>query len=391
MPDLIEVLGGHFMSELADPYPAYARLRHESPALLVDLPMTAAYMVSRYADVVVVLRDNALFSSHANARGVGLVMGRTILEMDGRDHFRHRSIVNPVFVPKALGGELPSVVESIAHQLIDRFAANGTADLVAQFTKTFPLRVIAHIIGLPIEDYDQFQRWALAIIGMGDDPGAAIEAAGLLVDYLRPIVALRKREPRDDLMSKLVHAEVDGHQLDDEEVYSFLRLLVPAGAETTYRLIGNTLLALLANPEQLDEVRANRAEIEWAIEESLRWEAPVCFAARETTAPTEIAGVEIPARAGVMVAISSANRDESKYPDPARFDIHRRADDHVAFGGGRHFCVGANLARLETTIALDAIFDRLPNLRLEPGAGPPGVYGLAFRSPRELPVRFAAR
>jgi cytochrome P450 len=167
-------------------------------------------------------------------------------------------------------------------------------------------------------------------------------------------------------------------------------LLVPAGAETTYRLIGNTLLALLANPPQLDEVRANRGEIEWAIEESLRWEAPVCLAARETTAPTEIAGVEIPAQAGVMVAISSANRDESKYPDPERFDIHRRADDHVAFGGGRHFCVGANLARLETTIALNAIFDRLPNLRLD-RAESPGVYGLAFRSPRELPVRFDPR
>ncbi|MGH7898501.1 MAG: cytochrome P450, partial [Candidatus Binatia bacterium] len=298
MPDLIEVFGGHFMSELADPYPAYARLRGEDPALLIDLPLGPAYLISRYDDVVAVLRDNALFSSHANAKGVGLVMGRTILEMDGKQHNRHRSLVNPVFVPKALGGPLPAVVDSIAHQLIDRFAADGHADLVAQFTKTFPLRVIAHIIGLPIEDYDQFQRWALAIIGMGSDPAGAIEAAGLLVDYLRPIVALRKREPRDDLMSKLVHAEVDGHQLEDEEVYSFLRLLVPAGAETTYRLIGNTLAALLANPAVLDEVRENRAEIEWAIEESLRWEAPVCFAARETTAPTEIAGVAIPAGAG---------------------------------------------------------------------------------------------
>ena len=387
MSDLVEVFGGHFMSELRDPYPAYARLRRDSPALQMDLPMAQAYMVSRYEDVATVLRDNVLFSSHANAAGIGMVMGRTILEMDGREHNRHRALINPVFVPKALGGGLPTVVGEIAHRLIDGFAQEGRAELVARFTRTFPLRVIAHIIGLPIEDYEQFQSWALAIISMGSDPAAAFAAAQTLVEYLRPIVALRRREPRDDLMSKLAHAEVDGHQLSDEEVYSFLRLLVPAGAETTYRLIGNTLLALLANPAQLDEVRADRSKIDWAIDEALRWEAPVCFAARETTAPTAIAGVEIPAGAGVMVAISSANRDETQYAEPERYDLHRRADDHVAFGGGKHFCVGSHLARLEARIALEAILDRLRNVRLE-ASQPLGVYGLAFRSPRMVPVVF---
>ena len=387
MPDLFEVFGGHFMSELGDPYPAYARLRRESPVLPLDLPLGTAYFVSRYRDVATVLRDNVLFSSRINAEGIGFVMGRTILEMDGKEHNRHRALINPVFVPKALGGGLPGVIADIAHRLIDAFARDGKADLVAQFTRTFPLRVIAHIIGLPIEDYEQFQRWALAIISMGSDPGGAIDGAEKLVDYLRPIVALRRREPQGDLMTELVQAEVDGHGLSDEEVYSFLRLLVPAGAETTYRLIGNTLAALLGNPEQLDEVRAKRSEIEWALEESLRWEAPVCFASRETTAPTELAGVEIPARSGIMVAISSANRDESKYPEPARYDFHRHADDHVAFGGGKHFCVGANLARLESRIALEAVFDRLKNVRLD-APEIPGVYGLAFRSPRSLPAVF---
>jgi len=387
MSDLTSVFGGHFMSELGDPYPAYARLRRESPALLMELPMAPAYMVSRYEDVVAVLRDNVLFSSHANAAGIGMVMGRTILEMDGKEHTRHRALINPVFVPKALGRGLSEVIQAIAHRMIDGFARDGRADLVAQFSRTFPLRVIAHIIGLPIEDYDQFQRWALAITSMGSDPMGAFDAAQKLVEYLRPIVALRRDEPRDDLMSKLLQAEVDGHQLSDEEVYSFLRLLVPAGAETTYRLIGNTLLALLANPEQLEEVRADRSLLDWAIEESLRWEAPVCFAARETTAPTTIGGVEIPVGSGIMVAISSANRDETKYPDPQRYDLHRRADDHVAFGGGRHFCVGSNLARLEARIALDALLDRLPDLRLADSADR-GVYGLAFRSPKSVAVTF---
>jgi cytochrome P450 len=390
MPDLIEIFGGHFMSELADPYPVYARLRRENPAVLVDLPLGPGYIVTRYSDVLAVLRDATLFSSRSNAKGIGFVMGRTILEMDGPTHARHRNLVQPAFMPRSLLGEMPGVVERIAHSLIDGFARDGRADLVGQFTKTFPLRVMAHIIGLPIEDYDTFQRWALAIIGLGSDPAAAMEAARLVVEYLKPIAELRRREPREDLLSKLVHAEVDGQRLDDEEVMSFLRLLIPAGAETTYRLIGNTLLALLQHPEQLDEVRAERARVDLAIDESLRWEAPVCFASRQATAPTEIAGVPIPEGAGVMVALSSANRDEAKYPDPARFDIHRGADDHVAFGFGRHFCVGVHLARFETRIALGALFDRLPNLRLAPDEADLGVYGLAFRSPRQVLVRFDA-
>lgn len=386
-PDLVDIFGGHFMSDLADPYPTYARLRRDHPALLADLVMGPGYIISRYEDVQTVLKDSVLFSSRANADGIGLVMGRTILEMDGKEHNRHRNIVAPVFVPKALHGPLPGVIADIAQRLIDRFAGDGHAELVAQFTKTFPLRVIAHIIGIPIDDYDAFQSWALAIIGFADDATRGYAAAQALVEYLRPIVESRKTEPRDDLMSKLVHAEVDGHRLADEEIYSFLRLLVPAGAETTYRLIGTTLFALLTHPDALEEVRASRSELEWAIEESLRWEAPVCFAARETTAATTMAGTEIPQGAGVLVAISSANRDEAKYPDPDRFDLHRRADDHVAFGFGRHFCVGSHLARLEARIAMDALFDRLPNLRLDPSPSA-GIFGLAFRSPNRLPVLF---
>ncbi len=386
-PDLIDLFGGHFMSEVADPYPAYAKLRRDEPARLTDVAMGAAYIISRYADVLAVLKDSALFSSRANADGIGLVMGRTILEMDGKEHNRHRNLVAPVFVPKALHGSLPAVIDDIAHRLIDRFANDGGADLVTQFTKTFPLRVIAHVIGLPIEDYESFQKWALAIIGFADDPERGYAAAQALVEYLGPIVEQRKTEPRDDLMSKLVHAEVDGHRLTDEEIFSFLRLLVPAGAETTYRLIGTTLFALLAHPDQLEEVRADRSQLEWAIEESLRWEAPVCFAARETTASTVIAGTEIPQGAFVLVALSSANRDEMKFSDPDRFDIHRRADDHLSFGFGRHFCVGSHLARLEARIALGALFDRLPNLRIDREL-PSGVFGLAFRSPKRLPVLF---
>ena len=388
MSDMIETFGGHIMSPVPDPYPAYARLRRDEPVKCMDLPLGPTYLVTRYDDVLAVLRDNALFSSAINGRGIGLVMGRTIIEMDAKEHTRHRNIVSMNFVPKALQGDLPAHIGRVANELIDRFAADGGADIVEQFTKTFPLRVIAHVIGIPIDDYETFQRWSLDIIGFTSDPPRGFAASNAIVEFLRPIIEDRQAHPAADLLSTLVHAEVDGHRLTEEEVYSFLRLLLPAGAETTQRLIGTTLFALLSHREQFEAVLADRSQLAWAIEEALRWEAPVQFAARNATADTVIAGTAIPTESQVMVAIGSANRDERHYDSPARFDIRRHADDHLSFGFGRHFCLGSHLARMEATTALNAFFDRLPHLRLDPAAPPPQVVGLAFRSPDRVPVRF---
>jgi cytochrome P450 len=389
MSDLISLFGGHFMSAVADPYPVYARLRDQEPIALVDLPMAPGYLITRYDDVINVLKDESLYSARANAKGIGLVMGRTILEMDGKEHARHRNIVSLAFVPKALTGELPRTITTIAHEMIGRFTGDGHAELVAQFTRTFPLHVIAHIIGVPIEDYETFKRWSLELISFAEDPRRGFAAAAKLVEYLRPIVESRKAEPREDLLSTLTRAEVEGHRLSDEDIYGFLRLLLPAGSDTTYRLIGSTLLALLSNPDQLDEVRADRSQLSWAIEESLRWEAPVQFAARETTAAAALGGVDLPAGVHVLTALGAANRDDRHYEQPHRFDIHRHRDDHVAFGFGHHFCLGSHLARLEATIALNALLDRLPNLRLD-RSQQSYVVGLAFRSPNQLPVVFDA-
>ena len=387
MEDLLETFGGHFMSEVPNPYPVYARLRREAPVKCLDLPMAPAYIVTRYDDVITVLKDAALFSSKANAKGIGLVMGKTILEMDGKEHTHHRNIVSMAFVPKALKGALPATIASIADDMIDSFARDGHADLVAQFTRTFPLRVIAHIIGVPIEDYETFKRWSLEVIGFADDPATGFESAEKLVNYLRPIVESRRAAPRDDLMSTLVHAEVDGQRLADDEIYGFLKLLLPAGSDTTYRLIGNALFALLTYTEQFEEVLADRSKIGAVIEETLRWESPVQFASRETTAPVTLGGVDLPADTQLLTALGSANRDERRFPEPDRFDSHRRIEEHVAFGFGRHFCLGSHLARLEATTALNAILDRMPNLRLD-RAQECGVVGLAFRSPNRLPVQF---
>jgi len=387
MPDLMETFGGHFMSPVADPYSVYAQLRAREPVKQLDLWMGPGYIVTRYDDVRTVCTDPATFSSRSNANGIGLVMGRTILEMDGKEHTRHRSIIAPAFVPKALRSDLPELIHGMVHELIDQFAGDGAAELVAQFTATIPIRVIAYVIGIPMEDYRTFHHWGLDIIGFTDDPPRGFAAAQNLVEFLRPLLARRRAEPTGDLMSRLAHAEVDGERLDDEEIFSFLRLLLPAGAETTFRLIGNLLYALLDNPEALAAVRADRQQVDWAIEETLRWESPVQYASREAAVPTVLSGVELPAGAQILLALGSANRDEQRFANPTRFELTRRPEEHFAFGFGRHFCAGAHLARLEARLAVNALLDRLPTLRFAPGAER-GIVGLAFRSPTALPVVF---
>jgi cytochrome P450 len=381
-----ELFGGTMMSPVPDPYPVYARLRREQPVVAVDTLMGPVHLVTRYDDALAVLKNPVLFSSRANGRGIGIIMGRTILEMEGKEHVRTRNIVAPFFAGKALRGALPGVIANIVHRLIDTFADDREADLVSQFTFTFPMRVMAHIIGVPIEDFAEFHHWAIDLISVGEDPPKAFAAAQSIVDYLRPVLAQRRAAPTDDLLSRLVHAEVDGSRLSEEEVLSFLRLLLPAGAETTYRLTGSVLFALLTHPDALARVRADPAALDLAIEETLRWEAPVQFVARELTGPAVLSGVEIPEGTPLSIALGSANRDEAHYPDPDRFQLERANDDHLAFAFGPHFCAGSHLARLEARIALGALLDRLPDLRLEPGASHPQVLGLAFRSPDHLPV-----
>ena len=388
MESASEMFGGSMMSPVPDPYPVYARLRREAPVVPVSGQLGVTYLVTRYDDVVRGMKDAETFSSRGNARGIGLVMGRTILEMEGQEHLRQRRIITPAFSPRSLRAGLDDVIGRIVHGLIDEFARDGRADLVSQFTFTFPLRVISHIMGLPIRDFEQFHHWAIDLLSIAEDPQRGLDAAAKIVDYLRPVLEERRRDPKDDLISTLVHAEVEGQRLSEEEVLSFLRLLLPAGAETTYRLTGTLLFALLSHPQLLDGVRAGRAALDRAIEETLRWEASVQYVSRETTRAVEVGGTEIPAGELVMLAVGSANRDETHFSHPDRFDPDRaEAGDHVAFGFGEHFCLGSNLARQEVRIAIDALLERLPNLRLAPGEDA-RIVGLAFRSPDRLPVLF---
>lgn len=371
--------------DFPDPYPLFASLRQSSPVLRVVQFRRETFMVTRYDDVATVLRDNDTFSSRSNEQ-LAEVMGRNIIQMDGKEHQKHRQIVQHAFHFKAIAA-LEESMHRMVHELIDGFAADGRANLVDQLAELFPIRVIARLVGVPIRDFEQFKRWALDIIGFTKDRERGLAASRAMHDFLLPIIAERRARPTDDVLSRLVTGEVDGQRLSDEEVVSFLRLLLPAGAETTFRWIGSTLFALLHHPAQLAEVLDDRGLAAAALEETLRWETPVLFVGREATRAVEIAGVAVPAGALVTPVIGSANRDESRYPEPDRWDLHRGADDHLSFGGGRHFCLGYHLARIEARIALDAVLDRLRNLRLDP-AHSAQIVGLAFRSPRSLHVHF---
>jgi cytochrome P450 len=374
------------MFDFPDPYPMFAELRRTSPVMRIAMMGRESWVVTRYDDVWSVLRDGETYSSRANAE-VGKFMGRTIIEMDGKEHGRHRALITSIFTARAIDALQP-VIEKLVHERLDAFAGAGRADLVADLTTVFPVQVIAHIVGVPREDTPSFMRWSLDLIAFSKDPARGRAASERLHAYLLPIVRERRTAPRDDVISKLVTGTVDGTGLTDDEVISFLRLLMPAGAETTSRLMGSMFFALLVERGRLERVHADRSLVPWTIEETLRWETPVLFVARAAMRPVEIGGVAVPAGGMVSAVIASANRDESHYPDPDRFDLDRHADDHLSFGFGRHFCLGYHLAKMEARAALGAVLDRLPGIALDPDAEPPRITGLAFRSPQALRVRF---
>jgi cytochrome P450 len=373
-----------FMFDHPDPYPMFAMLRQSQPVMRAEFMNRVAWVLTKYDDCLAVLKDAETYSSRSNAE-VGKIMGRTVIEMDAKEHTRHRALVQRVFVPKGLDGLQPAL-EAMVDEILDQLAGDRRADLVAQFTERFPVQVMAHMVGIPRADYPQFQKWAIDIVGFARDYPRGHAAAAAVREYLLPIIAERRARPRDDVISTLVTGAVDGQELSDEDVVSFLRLLIPAGAETTFRLIGNMLFALLTERDRWERLRADRSLVPWAIEETLRWETSVLMVSRQANREVEFRGVTIPADGIVSVVVAAANRDEEHYEHPDAFDLDRRADDHLAFGFGRHHCLGYHLARLEARLALTALLDRLPNLRLDPAAPPPTITGLAFRSPKSLPA-----
>jgi cytochrome P450 len=397
MQQFVKLLG-----DIRDPYPMLAEMRAKAPVTKVSLrtelgvnkqahvrlPWPSVYTVFSFEHVQQVLTDRARFCSSAYAATVGQAMGRTILQMDGAEHLRYRSLVAKSFRRRLIEQWAEPMIAATARELIDRFAADGRADLVRQLTNPFPVQVVARILGLPRSDWALFQRLSLEIIGVVQDRDAGQAASRELSGYLSEVIAERRKHPRDDLISQLVTARVGGEQLDTGEVTSFLLLLLPAGAETTFRSSGNLLFALLSHPEQLAAVRRDRSLIPQAVEEALRWESPVIMIVRSAVDDTELGGVHIPKGALVTAAIGAANRDPARYTDPDQFNIFRDSVQHTSFGEGPHMCLGMHLSRAEGRVLVNAVLDRLPGVRLDPAAHDPHIHGLILRSPPELPVLF---
>ena len=343
-----------------------------------------------YDECQTVLTHPDAFSSSIYDQIMGPVMGRTLLELEGAEHRASRALVSPSFRTALLERWRTDLVEVVVHELIDRFAQRGRAELAREFTFAFPVQVIARIMGLPREDYVRFQRLSIELLNVVYDWDCGIAASVALKAYLADLVADRRRHPQDDLISTLAASEIDGVRLTDDEIFAFLLLILPAGVETTYRASGNLLVALLTGPTLLDAVRADRGLLRGAFEEALRWEPPITTVVRRAVRDCELGGVAIPAGTNVSVSVAAANRDPARYPDPDRFDPTRRNIAHLTFGGGPHLCLGMHLARMEGIVAINALLDRLPDLRLDPGAPTPHVVGVAFRSPATLAVEFTA-
>jgi cytochrome P450 len=384
-----------------DPYPQLAELRSRSPLYegslddvfgglqlpsVVGDPGAQQFTVLGYDLASKVILDTATYSSRIYANTLGRVMGHTIIEMDEPEHRTHRGLLQQAFSPKAMERWEREIVVPIMNELIDAFPPRGPVDLIRQLAFPLPIQVIAIMLGLPAEDLPEFHRRAVELVSIAFNPERGFMASIQLHEYFGELVVQRRKDPRDDMISVLAQASLNGQQLSDEDVITFLRLLLPAGAETTYRSLSNLLFALLKHPDQLAAVRRDRSLVRVAVEEALRWETPVMAIGRVTTRETELLGKSIPAGSVVHICLGAANRDPARWAHPEKFDISREAKSHLSFASGPHTCLGLHLARMEMRVALESLLDRIPEMRLDPEAKDVHITGLSLRSPITLPA-----
>ena len=387
--------------DTADPYAKLAELRAQGSVhalnyrVFMGLPadITSAdvehFTVTGYDEVAQVLGDPQTFSNRAYLRNLGISFGRSVSTMDAPEHPRFRKIFQKAFLPNVVSKWGESVVDPVVDSLLNVFRPRGAADLVQEFTFHYPFQIVYRQLGLPPEEVKTFHKLAMGQILVSFDVPHGTEASRKLGVYFGELLQERRRNPGTDLVSVLAHAEVDGERLPEEVVISFLRQLVNAGGDTTYRATSVLLTGLLSDPAQLQAVRERRDLIPQAIEEALRWDGPVLIQTRMTTRDVELGGVKIPAGAFLDVAAGAANRDPQRFPHPERFDIFRKPTSrHFAFASGPHVCIGQHLARVEMTRALNAILDRLPGIRLDPDKPAPRIQGIMMRVPKHIHVRF---
>jgi cytochrome P450 len=370
-----------------NPYPYYSALLDGSPRT-IDLFGQPAVIVTRYADVTAILRDHARFSSvqqlSPEVRQRGLFRGAaTMLFSDPPVQTRLRRLVSRDFTPRRIR-EMEPRIREIATRLLNEVEGRGSFEIMADLANALPVMVIAEMLGVPPEQYQTFKEWSDIIIAGGNTlpgqpiPDDVVEITNQLRSYFAREIDKRRTQPGPDLISALVAAHVDNEAMSAEELIAFVMLLLLAGNETTTNLIGNGMLALGRHPDQMELLRRSPELGPRAIEEMLRYDGPVQATSRRATADVEIGGTAIPAGAECFVLLAAANHDPAQFPDPDSFNITREVHDHVAFGQGVHFCIGAPLARLEGAIAIGETLRRFPKLHLADPTAPLTYKGSYF-------------
>jgi cytochrome P450 PksS len=351
----------------------YARLRREAPVYRTVLPdKQPAWIVSRYDDVAMVLKDDrfskqfrTMFEANPNLKmpwipKVFLPLLRHMLHTDPPDHTRLRALVQQAFKPTLVERLRPRIAE-LSEELLAAAKKKNPFDLISQFALPIPATIIAEMLGVPVKDRHKFHKWSAKMLALGGLPFRmlrALPSAWKFSNYLRRLIAVKRAAPQDDLLSALVLAEENGQKLNDDELVAMVFLLLIAGHETTVNLIGNGLLALLEHPDQMQQLRRQPDLMKSAVEELLRFTSPVeTGTERYTKEDVTIAGVTIPRGSLVLAAIASANRDEQHFPNPNQLDFAREPNKHLAFGLGAHYCLGAPLARLEAQIAFGVLLE----------------------------------
>src|ERR1700753_4169859 len=352
-----------------DPYPAYRELRATAPVCWNDV--TKFWALLKYEDIRFVSSSPALFTSTKGITIPDLAMPSPVQEgslifSDPPRHRQLRKLINSGFTRRRVA-ELEPKIREIVRGILDGIEPGSVHEFAEEIAAPLPTRMIAELIGAPADDWEQFRAWSDAATGSAD-PEIELDslvAMGQLFEYFQKLIAARRVEPRDDLLSVLAEAEIDEQRLTDEDLLNFAFLLLVAGNETTRNLIALGTLALIAHPDQCRLLAEDPTRIPLAVEEMLRWNSPVTHMARTATADVEIRGQQIRAGGVVVMLYGSANRDEDVFgPDSDEFKVTRNPNPHIAFGCGEHSCVGAQLARLEATVLFEELLRRFPTLEL---------------------------
>jgi len=378
------LFGTYPLEEIPQTFSWFEEMREHNPVFKDE--RTRLWQIFRYEDVLSILTDYSRFSSQAY-EFTGGFLANSLIAKDPPDHRKLRNLVNQAFTPKAVA-RLSDRITQITQELLDEVRHKGKMDIVSDIAFPLPAKVIAELLGVPAEDWDIFQRWArvdASDAASRRESGQSMQEE--MFSYFTKLLEERRRSPREDLISSLSVAEVDGERLSQPELLSFCTLLLAAGQETTKNLISNAIVCLTDNRESMERLIREPALIPSAIEEILRYLPPVWFLFRQTKTDVELAGQHIPANQVVLAWTASANRDPARFTDPARFEIEREPNRHLAFGHGIHFCVGAPLARLEAKIALPMMLQQLTNLQRVEGVPIMVRAGIVFVI-RSLPVTF---